>query len=155
MCYQIIHSFIYSSLITYSSSNKVIHNFKRLKNSKQSFIFMNILYNNFLTAKNFNQKSINIDNLEWLNSISNFYQWLILLYKGSVWLDMVVELRMQFCREIFRIHLRTMRRFYGTYLFRKSPKSIFEILISTDHFGGMILRIGFKKNTITTTNILQ
>ena len=26
--------------------------------------------------------------------------------KGSVWLDMVAELSMQYCREMFRIHLK-------------------------------------------------
>ena len=44
--------------------------------------------------------------------------------KGSVWLDMVVEMRMQYCRDFFRIHLRPMRRFYST-------NSNFQILIDS------------------------
>ena len=31
--------------------------------------------------------------------------------KGSVWLDMVVEMRMQYCRDFFRIHLRPKKTF--------------------------------------------
>ena len=36
---------------------------------------------------------------------------------------------MKYCLEIFRIHLRPMRRFYGAYLFSKSAIPIFKILL--------------------------
>ena len=34
------------------------------------------------------------------------------IIKVSVWLDMEVELRMQFCRELFKDFFRHIRRFY-------------------------------------------
>ena len=49
-------------------------------------------------------------------------------FKGSDRQSMVVEVRMQYCREIFWIPLSLMRRFYGAYLFSKSANSIFKIL---------------------------
>ena len=50
-------------------------------------------------------------------------------FKGSDRQSMVVEVRMQYCREIFRIPLRLKRRFCGEYLFSKSANSIFKNLI--------------------------
>ena len=52
---------------------------------------------------------------------------------------MIVELRLQyFIEKFFRIDLRSIRRFYGADLFRKSANSIlFKILIVV-HLGGMI-----------------
>ena len=47
--------------------------------------------------------------------------------KGSVLLDMVAELRMQYCRD--REIERSFRNFYGAYLFSKSVNLIFKILI--------------------------
>jgi len=39
-----------------------------------------------------------------------------------------VDLRMQFCKEIFHDSFDPVRRFYGPYLFSKSANSIFTIL---------------------------
>ena len=35
------------------------------------------------------------------------------LFKGSDWQCMVVELRMQFCKDFLKIHLRPIRCVYG------------------------------------------
>ena len=68
------------------------------------------------------------------------------VFKGSVWLDMLVELRMQYCGKLVRVHLKPMRRFYGAYLFNKSANSIFNILLDCSFHGGIILRIFFFKS---------
>ena len=49
--------------------------------------------------------------------------------KGSDCHCMVAELRLQYYWDIFRIHLRPIRR-YSAYLFSKSANSIFKILIN-------------------------
>ena len=64
---------------------------------------------------------------------------------------MVVELRMQFCKEIFMIHLRSIGSFNDVYMFWKSANSIIV------HSVEMILRIFFfelfNKNNENATKI--
>ena len=55
---------------------------------------------------------------------------------------MVVELRMQYCREMFRVHLRPMGLFTVHICPARAPVQSLKSL-KIVHFGGMILRIGF------------
>ena len=62
---------------------------------------------------------------------------------------MVVELRMQFCKEIFMIHLRSIGSFNDVYMFCKSANSIIV------HSVEMILRIVYLNYSITTMKMQQ
>ena len=50
------------------------------------------------------------------------------LFKGSVWLDMLIELRVQFCRYIFQKSFETYKTFVRSKT--KSSKSIFKIFLA-------------------------
>ena len=69
----------------------------------------------------------------WLEMRFKFVFWGIiystkLKIKGSNRQWMVVELRLQYCREFFRIHLRNIKRFKDLKLLSLSEKTTFKII---------------------------
>ena len=65
------------------------------------------------------------------------------VFNGSDWLDMVVELKVQYYKENFRIHLILIRHFYGVQFLNKSVKLFvifFQLFESAENKGFTIIK---------------
>ena len=63
----------------------------------------------------------------------------------------VVDLRIQYCTDIFQDSFETYQTFYGAYLFSKSANSIFKILLHCPFWRNDFEKWFFKNYLITTT----
>ena len=82
------------------------------------------------------------------------YTWKLITHFSKKWFALICLGNMkdvwQFFWDIFGIHLRPLRRFWGAYLFSKSANSIFKILIDCSFWRDDFLKLFKKCNKIST-----